>query len=496
MGPRTIGLAAALALVFPAWPCRGADLTASQSLNGGAALSLDGASPPGDQSVTRNASGVWAFNDKDGNGSTGDAVIPPGMSMGGKTLSTTDGATDIRLDLNGGDLTGNAGSTTFQSRGVGGNNQVARSVSVTNLGTVSIGSVDLRAIDGWGVTSGSFALGTAGDPATSVTTSNLITNCAGHSGDGGSVTIYTDGDVQAARIDTYGEGANPGNVRIGSAAVRAGEICTGRINTRSGTAGSVEIYGRGDVTTRDILAGASYRPGRSGIVTVDHDGALTAGTISTRQDDYTGFDHGLQGAGDVTLNGDAGAEPRGSLTLAQIDTSIIHYSGTGDKECGHVNISGYATVEISGAGGIALDAHNIHGGEDDYAGNVIIDDITDDITIGGSIDLNGPGTNPDGDLTLRCGNAITLASLDLDRVRTARLDAGRNTLVLGAITNFSAGNNDLRCPPGQRVYYFCETQTDPALQAGNEYDLKDWDGTSPGGRLMPKPVPGTIVIVQ
>jgi hypothetical protein len=57
-------------------------------------------------------------------------------------------------------------------------------------------------------------------------------------------------------------------------------------------------------------------------------------------------------------------------------------------------------------------------------------------------------------------------------------------------------NNDLRCRPKQKIYYFPEEQTDPALQAGNEYDLKDWDGSSAGGRLMPKPAPGTLIVLQ
>ena len=164
-----------------------AKLDSSQNLNGGPVLDLTEAG----QDVTRDASGVYDFNNKNGDGATGDAVTPPGMDMQGFKLSTTDGSTHIQLSLNGGDMSGTAATALTTKQGA----SHGRNISITNVGGIAIGGLDTRTDRGyrWG---GNVTIGSDTARAGNVQVGFIYTYPTASTGyTGGEVSIYGSGDV-------------------------------------------------------------------------------------------------------------------------------------------------------------------------------------------------------------------------------------------------------------------------------------------------------------
>jgi hypothetical protein len=326
--------------------------------------------------LSANSSNVYDFNDLDGDGGTvggetGDAVAPPGLDMLGRRLYTNDGSTHIRLSLNGGDLDGTAVTalSTYVTAYVS-----APDVTITNVGNIEMGGINTRCGRNYTGYGGDITIGASNDRAGKVEVGFLYSNADHTGGDGGGdINIYGSGDVL--------------------------------VQDGGGTPGDIITHGY-----------STSLEGRWGSVKIDHDGEFLADWIDTRMIDNASRDY----CGNVTLEGNAldgqpGDNPRAKCTVGNIDTfynttSIFAYGA------GHVNISGYSEVET---GRIHTWNERSNG---DSPGNISIVDITGDINITGSLDLHGSGQG--GNLTLRCGEQIFLASLDLSLMETVTFETG------------------------------------------------------------------------
>lgn len=412
---------------------QGAVLDATTSLNGLAnPIPLAG----GTQNVAANFVSMYNFNDKNGDGTGGDAVTPPGLSLGGNMLLTTD-STSINLSLNGGDLTGNSGVVSFDTHRNA--SSPAGNLAITNVGTISMGGIET-----W-----NNGTGDAGDVAiaTSVLRAGdiridyiLASKPAGSNNDkdGGTILIFSSGNVQ--------------------------------IQTSGAVAGDIDVH---------------VANGDGGTVTINHDGAFTARDILT----WTPSTWTSQDAGNVTLEGDGlnnGAS--GELNLRTIDTRVIGASW-GDVS-GSVHISGYTGVHVTG--NLLTENQVSSGGGTHVPGNITIEDIAGNVTIDGVINANAADvTDSDGDLSITATGTITLASLDLLLVNTVFLDAGGNTTVTGALENFSTaspGDGILDAPTGQFIYYDPNVGANAYL-GGLTYSLAG------GGELTPVPEPASLLLL-
>jgi hypothetical protein len=422
-----LGIVAALLVGMVSATSSAAMLDATQSLNAGATLQLTGTG--GDQDVAPQG-GIWDFGDRFGN-DTNTAVDPPGMDMNGYALSTTDN-TDIILDLNGGDIDYTGGNVlSLDTRRTADMNFHTGDIGIRNAGEIEIG------------------------------------------------TIVT---------DASGRRAQPGGVEIGLSGDPVGDVVVRQISTRGRTgsdstqAGPVTVYSSGDVTvSTSILAISGGRYGtnfRRGNVKVYHDGALSVDDIDTSC--LSGSDYAY--GGDIVLSGDQGSKPRGDCSLGDLNTSATSGNRVGP---GTISISGYASVSTG-----SIDTSHEFGWTNYGVGNVTITDITGNIDIDGAIDLEDetdPGDS--GNLTLTAGGNITLASLDLDLLDTAVLNAGGDSFIVGALKGFdtgSPGNGEL---DSSGSVFYDPGVMDNGYLSGLTYSLAS------GGELAPVPEPTTLAML-
>jgi len=319
--------------------------------------------------------------------------------------------------------------------------------------------------------------------------------------------------------------ANPGNITIGSASVKAGDVRIGYIYTYAGdtntyvagtggSGGAVTIVSSGDVLIEDDNGAAgdirtfACRQGSSGgPVSITHQGRLVAGTIDTRLPG--GASNGSK-AGDVTLNGGDASD----------NLSVNAIMATRYQNNTYVNTSARQQVTISNYKNVTIGSINTStsAGSDGItrrlAGHVVITSgISGNIEIPGEINLKAgyfDGVNNDnGLLSLSAGGEVTLGPLDLSKMLYAQINSGgKKSYITGVLANFGAtGSGDgtlaspilasqtaLRAADDQVIYY------DPAVNlslAGKVYRVADLTGTAAtGGLLVPQQAAGTLVIFR
>jgi hypothetical protein len=484
----------------------------SQSLNGDATIDGDDPDPEpalgsgGNDVVHDSGSDYWEWGDHLGDDSN-VAVTDAGLALGTDQLSRTDGTGAstgghdpdgqggaIKLDLDGGDVTGDSGATNLYTNydpPIAHNNPlVGGPIIIANVGTVGMGTISTKATRwdaGWHprVRSGYVQIGTDSAPAT--------------------------GEVRVMGIDTCNNSSNH-------------------------QPGAVYIYGGGDVLVSDggvtptygNIDTSSYRPKLNtdlGKVEVYHNGTFAGSQILTNSSGYGGADGR---GGSVTLQGNwtpAGpTAPSGDCTVSEINTEYDD-DGYTKGNGGDVDISGYQDVTI----GTLNTRYNRHTGrttsdyEDYYGGSVTIGGasgpptVAGDISITGSINLEHTGYPVNnGDLTLRTsGGKIEMASLDMDTVGVARLDAAANSYLSGELSNLdltsSGGTGSfsnpilldqtaLCLPAGQYLFYDYEAGVLNDPLAGWVYKLADMDqNPGQGGLLLtelqPIPEPGSLGLI-
>jgi len=305
----------------------------------------------------------------------------------------------------------------------------------------------------------------------------------------GPVTITSvTGDVTIENVVTRSNGHHAGDVTIGTAAARVGNV---RVADIDGTVGggnndkdgaTVNIYGSGDVKIEDggAVAGdidVHVSHGDGGTILVNHDGEFRARDLLT----YTPSNWTSQSAGDVTLEGDGLADgASGPCEVRDIITELAP-AGWGNN-AGDVHISGYTSVHITG--NVTADNDSGDNGTR-LPGNLTIEDIEGDITIDGLIDLDAvwAGAN-DGVLTLGTkvgsGGTIYLAQLDMGLVDTATLyaDSGESWIAGALLGLPDPTDGSLDAVAGQEVFFHGE-------YPGNEYiGGVSWYDLASGGRLI------------
>jgi hypothetical protein len=378
--------------------------------------------------------------------SLGSSPSATGLDFNNKTLTTTDG-TSLRFDLNGQGITdsglpttGGMSLYTYRGANLGG------SVTISNVGSISLGTIDTHCDSGGGSGGGAVTIGAPGLPI------------AGH------VRV----DSIYADVRTYGAGNS------------------------AAAGGPVAVYGTGDVkiqtlggTPGNIDTHSYFSSGNS--VTVQHHGSFVAGDVFTAANVNGAWETGY--GGPVTLNGAFGGAPAGSCQVNSIVTHNIRWHGSG----GAAAIEGYTDVRV-GTGGLLTYCWAVS--YPDYAGNISIGALTNisgNIQIDGNIDASSAGGNATygGALTLKAGGKITLASLDLGKVKSATLSAGRGAYITGVFTNFPTADPTsglLDAATGVTIVYSAKVPANAYL-GGATYYLKS------GGRLRSE-ARGTVVLLK
>jgi hypothetical protein len=409
------------------------------------------------QNVPTNAAGVYDFGDRDGDGlrneGLSDRVDPPGLDMTNRYIrhniassGQTEPTKSINLDLNGGNLsatTGYVSTAAYRYTGL---------IQIRNVGSVAMNDGHLETKD----------------------------LASGYSGSTGNILIGEEtnraGSVQIARIMTYTlDGPTAGSVAIHGTGDVLIKDTKNTVDPGDDAAGDVDVTVRGQ--------------GRAGDVAVHHHGSFLARDILA-----THVCNGDTYQGQLVFNGAVTGAPSGTFTAARIVTTAYDYIGSThqrDGRGGHVSISNYVSV-LLGDVDTSFEDWPAAGA----AGNVLITNITGNVTITGSITLNDlhDSTAPieDGDLAIYAGGIITVKDLDLDKIGAARFDAGsRSIRILGTITNFTGANDlSLMAPAGQTLHYFPDIN--PALDWG-KFQLRDLAGTTNAGGMLLPVAKGTVV---
>ncbi len=266
--------------------------------------------------------------------------------------------------------------------------------------------------------------------AANISSSNLVDtplDSSNFTGDGGDVTVATEGDINLGNIDAFagvegGEGGetfgNGGNIAIEST---QGNITLGSLDSSpsfgsSGDGGNVSINAlQGDVNINQVVTGefggVSGSSGNMGDIDISAFGEVETSFLSTYS---AGFGQG----GDVTLESEN----------SNVSVSVID-SGSSDGDGGAVNVTAGNEIIVdsliyTGSGSLANPSFSISTG----AGT------------GGSINLNSNGSiaiaelnssSREGDggaITLNSANNITLT----DRVRSTSENGNGGAIALQA----------------------------------------------------------------
>ncbi len=324
------------------------------------------------------------------------------------------------------------------------------------------------------------------------------------------ITIQNAGEIDMGGIDTHATQTRANNdyragrVRIGTPDDRAGRMRIGYLHAyatgnRAGSA-NITLYGTGDVTI-----GTADEPGEirtdtnawnGADVVINHFGNLNVGAIITHTDGRRGGSR----PGSIALDGN---DSSGDATIGQ----IVAWNSAGRTSRSRPaprTISNYRHVTIGD-----IDGSYTGEGRRPVADLEINTGITGNITLTGDLDLGSTheedrqDAEQRGAARLACNETVTLARLDLDRLRFVFLDSGAGTSVInGAVANFETDEADgagtqedpkvsaetrLRAPAGQTVHYRYEAGGVNDELGGHVWQLRAENGEANGGLLMPRP---------
>ena len=413
-------------------------------------------------SKTKDAGGppyTYDFSDvATGGGTPTTGGFVGGVDFQSRKLYNTANSNNFTLDMGGNDLIGSSGVTNiFTYRGTG-NTLFSANVAISNVGAVALGVID--------------------------------THTAGGNGSGAR--------SNAGNLTVGGLNAPAGAVRIDAVDTHAGNSSGGTVTTGAG--GNVRIFGSGDVliqnaagTVRGDIRTHHWSAQKAGDIEVQHDGSFRANDLLAFA--VINWSSAKCSPGNVTCNGDVlGNNPSGTFEVHTVKATIESDYGFNPPDGILILLKGYTGALITG---------NIQTYVNDLsstakAGSVTVSNITGNVTIMGSIDLNQVASDAlDGNLSLHCGGSITVSNLNLSKVLYAKFDPGVASYITGTITgtNGLAATPDmvtsLRTPLNKYVFY--NRALNPGLN-GQQVPLKAINGTDAGGMLSP-PIPqGTMVL--
>ena len=423
-------------------------VTSSQDLNDYANL------VGGGETIVPQAN-VYDWADIDGAGTDASA----NLDLGANYLRTyrvynTETQTDIRLRLNGGDLTG-----TGSELPASGYRNSSRPAGLTSLSTYTYPDYQDR-------------IGAAHIVIEDVRDISVAKIISGSNG-ADSATVYN---------------YDAGNVSIGSTTSYARDIRVDSFDLRAisrGDGGTLTIYSSANVRIQDT--------GGTTLGSIDARGWGAAGRILVRHSgEFRALDILADGAAAsndprVVFNGNfGGGGASGGFTIRNLDTDVSgNYTGGNE-------ISGYTAVNIDGDVSMRNTSTYAWNRKSPYAPDLSITGITGDISVDGAINLNATaGDSYDGELKLACGGTITLASLDCSLFKTPSsgyvFDAGNSPgdiFIKGELLNVDVDDatiSQLSAPAGDVIYYYAYDHPVYGL-AANKYlfDNDIYDGVQDG----------------
>ena len=321
------------------------------------------------------------------------------------------------------------------------------------------------------------------------------------------ITIQNVGAIDMGGIDTHATQTRAnsdyraGRIQIGSSDNRAGTLRIGYLHAYAtgGRAGSapITLYSSGDVTIGTTDAPGEIRTDTvawdGSDVQINHFGSLVVGTILM----HTEGNRGGGRPGRVVLDGN---DRSGDATIGRI-VAWNSRGGASRNRPEPMRIANYRNVVIedidgsyTGDGRRLMGDLNINEG---IAGNIT---ITGTLDLGSTHEEDRQNARHRGAARLVCEGAVTLAQLDLDRVRFVLLSSGSGSSAInGVLANFEtaeakgAGTADdpkvsaetrLRVPAGQTVRYVAGDAN--AALGGHVWQLRAADGEAAGGLLKPR----------
>lgn len=426
----------------------------------------------------------WLFNFTASSGGLNVGAFKVKAEYDAVELGNTDGGANFTLNMGGENVTGTSGNVSFSTAEdtTGWDGFGSGDIRIYNVNTVSIGAIDTHNAahyEGPGSVYVGEPTGTGDGPAA--------------------------GGIRIDWIDVHDTQAVGGMVKFYS----AGDVL---IQTNGGTAGNIDAFGPG------ARSGGEYFQ-----VVANHQGDFTSGDILTyhARTNLSGNQFGNHySLGGVQLDGGSAI---GDAVIGNINTSLDLTNSSGLPEAGfkywgsagNIQITNYQNVMIA-----SIDAHHVSGSSNTNAdgGDVAITGITGNINILGAIDLSTSEFNSaqdSGSLQLVAGGQITLATLDMNKLLFAELQAVADSEITGSLLNFdtTAGSGSgstfdpfvtsqtlLRTGIGKIIYYDAGNP-DNAYLGGYTYQVADLLGNAgQGGWLTPGtsavPEPATLALLS
>lgn len=438
-------------------------LAAAPAIGNAAYVTLDSANDTlnaGDPLGDENTGNV--VNQSGGSGTAADPYVysfvglGDGLELNGFKLFTNDGAS-FNLNMGGYGLSGDSGVTAIDTYRGAGNSLHSGYVTISNVGNISLGTIDTRSSGGSGTTARSNAgyvtIGSQAAPAGTVRIDAILANAGSRqpatpaTGLGGNVTIYGSGDVL--------------------------------IQNEAGTV-------RGDIRTDQWSAFTA------GHINVQHNGSFRANDLLSYA--VNTWSSGGSAPGNITLNGNLG----GDLEVRNIEAGVREDSSGITTATNAVTIQNYTAVHITGNVNMAcLENH----AATYKSGDLNIFNILGNLTIDGTVSLNHVDDAKDGQLKLAAGGNITLASLDLGLVSLAEFQPGGfDSRIVGDLLGFDTSSSggagtlanpwvttqtEVRILPGAVVWYD-DTDPENAYLNGEFYYTADIaSNPGQGGVLAP-----------
>jgi hypothetical protein len=453
-----LALIAVAGLACFALPAEAGTIPTNQKLESAAVLDIDS---PG-TNVSENASGCYDLGDANGDGTRDDAATSVKLDLQSYKLWTTNGE-DIKLNMNGMDLEGNAAVTNFSTANTNYSSGFSQAghVSIFNVGKVSIGRIDTRKYHDSSADGGDVQIGepeNIGDgPVTGdIWVSGIITMIDGQS------EQHRPGD-----IDIYSRG----NVTIGSEGGSLGEIDMHDDSKNSPVAGHLTVY---------------------------QDGSFKADKIDGRS-------RSKRDGGRIVANGDYSEDGVAANDTFEV-SEINMYAGTFGNDGGEIVISNYAALSIGSL--------NLRPGRNAHGGKITISNISGNVTIGSDLDAANLARDVGGGneslgravyIGTTDGGSISVTNLDVAVAASFTLDAAPDesgfAYVNGTLSNFNINSNGgtepgtvddpvlttqtaLRASSSVRIVY--NANLNPYLES-KTYRVADLNGTAAqGGLLLPE----------
>jgi hypothetical protein len=324
----------------------------SQSLNGGPAIDGSGAGNDILRDTSAPDDGWWQWGDRDGDDND-VPVATAGLQLGDDRLSSDDG-TDLKFDLNGGAITGNAGTSGIDTHETYRDN--AGDVILQNAASVTVGEILTWHTGDRDNSAGRIDISATGDVTIGDDASpGALDARGGKNGVTGSVTVNHNGAFFSGDIKTHWQGGGGGTTDPTGPAYFDGSTDT--------TINATDTFECGNIYTYSY---DSYDDDGGNVTIQDYAGVHVRGDIDThgsRADKSPGGSNGAEGGdveitnikGDIRIDGtlDLDADDHPGYAELQTTNSEIILGLESDPGAKTLDLAKLEYIEFDSAAGVS-----------------------------------------------------------------------------------------------------------------------------------------------